>query len=109
MVFDEPLNIGIEVVRSRDLEALGEALIRASGYIRVYTKTPDGKVSSKAILLPRGSNLEDLVERLEGILKAKRLGRIEARVRGKSVRFPGQRVGRSHVLCDGDIVRVLSI
>ena len=99
----------IDAVRLYDLEALGDKLIEKAGYIRVYTKTPDGKVSDKAILLPKGSTVEDLVERLRGVLKVRKTGRIEARVRGKSVKFPGQRVGKSHKLQEGDIVRLLSI
>ena len=31
-----------------------------------------------------------------------------ARVWGPSVRFPGQRVGRDHLLADGDVVEVLA-
>ncbi|GEM_PF-4584237 len=99
----------VPVVKLYDLESLGEAIIKAAGYMRIYTKTPDGKVSNKATLMPIGSTVGDLVERLEGVIKARKTGRIEARVRGRSVKFPGQRVGKNHVLMDGDVVRLLSI
>jgi hypothetical protein len=88
---------GIEPVK----DAIGEAL----AFIRIYMK-PQGKGAdmSEPLILRRGSCVRDMLKRLpvdlSGAFKA-------AQVWGRSAKFPGQRVGKDHILEDQDVVTVL--
>lgn len=85
------------------LESLGKLLFETLGIIRVYTKQPNGEVSRKPLILPRGSTVysvaqaihSDFVERFQ-----------YARVWGPSAKYPGERVGLHHAVSDGDVVEI---
>ncbi|HTS33133.1 MAG TPA: GTP-binding protein [Thermoplasmata archaeon] len=87
------------------LEELVERIGRSLRFIRVYMKPP-GKAPDKEepLILRQGDTVDGLLARLPG-----ELGRTfrAAQIWGPSARFPGQTVGRDHVLEDEDIVTVV--
>jgi hypothetical protein len=100
---DEPIFIS-----ARDqtgLEDLVAALGHALRFIRVYVKPPGRPPDlEEPVILRQGDTIEGLLRRLPAELdRAFR----SAQVWGKSARFPGQTVGREHVLTDEDIVTVV--
>jgi ribosome-interacting GTPase 1 len=86
------------------LGPLRRALFAALDAIRVYTKPPGRPPDrSRPFVLPRGSTIEALAAAIHQDL-GRRLHR--ATLWGSSGEFGGQRVGREHVLQDGDVVEL---
>jgi ribosome-interacting GTPase 1 len=86
------------------LAELREALFDALDVIRVYTRPPGQPPDrSRPFVLPRGSTIEALADAIHHDL-GRRLQR--AALWGTSGKFDGQRVGREHVLEDGDVVEL---
>jgi uncharacterized protein len=81
--------------------AIGETL----QFIRIYVKPPGREPDrSEPVILRRGHRIGDLLQRLpEELDRAFKA----AMVWGPSARFPGQTVGRDHVLADEDVVTVV--
>lgn len=70
------------------------------GFIRVWP-TPKGVRAEEPVVIPHGSTIEEFIEKLDGRF----LPRFRrARLTGPSAQFPGQAVGLSHMLLDGDEV-----
>ena len=95
-------------VSARDrlgLDALVDRIGHALRFIRVYVKPP-GRPPDKdePVILREGESVQALLGRLPAELD--RTFRA-AQVWGRSARFPGQTVGRDHVLADEDIVTVV--
>lgn len=95
-------------VSARDrlgLDALVDRIGHALKFIRVYVKPP-GKPADmdEPVILREGDHVAELLHRLPP-----ELGRSfrSAQVWGRSARFPGQTVGRDHVLADEDIVTIV--
>ena len=86
------------------LDRLREAIWGLTGLIRVLPRR-DGKVDEEPFALPEGATVADLADRVHHDLGASSPG---ALVWGPSARFDGQRVGRAHVLSDGDVVEVVT-
>lgn len=83
------------------VDAIGHTL----AFIRIYVKPPGREPDrEEPVILRRGHRIGDLLERLPSDL-----GRSfkAAMVWGRSARFPGQTVGRDHVLADEDVVTVV--
>jgi len=87
------------------LDELVERMGRSLRFIRIYVKPP-GKPPDKdePVILRLGDSIEALLHRLPADLN--RTFRA-AQVWGPSARFPGQTVGRDHVLSDEDVVTVV--
>jgi ribosome-interacting GTPase 1 len=86
------------------LAELRQALFDALDVIRVYTRPPGQPPDrSRPFVLPRGSTIEALADSIHHDL-GRRLQR--ATLWGTSGKFDGQRVGREHVLEDGDVVEL---
>ena len=84
-------------------EKIGSILIETLDLIRIYTKPPHGEVSKKPLVIRRGVTIGEVAKILsEDIYR----GFQYARVWGSSVKYPGSRVGREHVLEDGDIIEI---
>ena len=89
----------VSVLDDESLVALRRALFRLTGLVRVYLRGDDEPVALRppvTVFDVADSIHHDLAARCEG-----------ARLWGASARFPGQRVGREHVLADGDEVEIL--
>ncbi|MBN2518185.1 MAG: 50S ribosome-binding GTPase [Candidatus Altiarchaeota archaeon] len=92
--------IPISAKQKRNIERLKQELWNICGLMCVYTVTsPD----SDPLVIPKGSTILDAAMRIHSDF-AKKLK--YARVWGKSARYGGQRVGREHVLQDGDIIEL---
>ncbi|HLA00576.1 MAG TPA: GTPase, partial [Thermodesulfovibrionales bacterium] len=93
--------ISVSALRKENLEELKRAIFELSGIIRVYSKPPGKDTDlSKPFTIPSGSTVLDLAESIhkDFIPNLK-----YARIWG-SARFDGQRVEKSYVLKDRDVV-----
>ena len=89
--------IGLDVL----IERIGQAL----RFIRVFVKPPGRPPDlDEPVILRQGDPVSSLLKRLPPELDRTFKS---AQVWGRSARFPGQTVGRDHVLADEDIVTVV--
>jgi uncharacterized protein len=87
------------------LTELVERIGRALKFIRIYVKPPGRPPDrDEPVILRRGDTITALLHRLPGDLDAAFRA---AQVWGPSARFPGQTVGREHVLDDEDVVTIV--
>ena len=95
----------ISAERGINIEKLKDMIYEKLNFIRVYMK-PQGKKADleEPMILVKGSTIADVAMRIHRDFKEKFR---YARVWGKSVSFPGQRVGLEHVVEDGDIVSIV--
>ena len=85
------------------LKRLREAIWGLTGLIRVHLRH-DRTVDDEPVALPSGSTVADVADTIHHELAAACTG---AHVWGPSARFDAQRVGRDHVVVDGDTVEIL--
>jgi small GTP-binding protein len=95
--------IPISVLDERSLDAFREAAWRLTGLIRVRLRTM-GETDPDPLALEPGSTVADVADSVHHDLAETFAG---ARVWGPSARFDGQRVGRDHLVLDGDVVEIL--
>ena len=95
--------IPVSVIDEASLEAFREAAWRLTGLIRVRLRTM-GETDPEPLALEPGSTVADVADSVHHDLAAAFVG---ARVWGASARFEGQRVGREHLVLDGDVVEIL--
>jgi small GTP-binding protein len=91
--------VAVSILDDESLERLREAIWRLTGLVRVFL--PDGD----AIALQPPATVVDVARQVHKELAVASTG---ARIWGPSGRFDGQRVGRGHLVADGDVVEVLS-
>ncbi len=95
----------VSSVSSEGVEDLKEKIYNTLGFIRIYTKKPSQKIEEvdkeEPLILRKPSRVNDVFNKI-----FKNASFSYARVWGKSVKFPGQRVGLEHVLEDEDIVEI---
>jgi uncharacterized protein len=87
------------------LETLVDRIGTALRFVRIYVKPPGRPPDrDEPVILRSGATVTALLERLPGDL-----GRSfkAAQIWGPSARFPGQTVGREHILADEDVVTIL--
>ncbi|MEM4272383.1 MAG: TGS domain-containing protein, partial [Candidatus Bilamarchaeaceae archaeon] len=100
-----PEAIGICAEKGIGLEEIRERIYEGLRFMRIYTKTRSGGANmDEPMMLRQGDSIAQFLERLP---KDYRNNFKYALVWGKSVKFPGQRVGLDHVLAEGDIVHVV--
>ena len=100
----EPFELqDIPVVNINDIEKLKEEIFKSLDVIRVYTKEPGEKPSSEPLTVKRGTTVIEVARKLHNELAENFK---YARIWGKSVKFPGQKVGPDYVLEDGDIIEI---
>ncbi len=95
----------ISAENNQGIEELKEKIFQGLNLIRVYTKKRSGEINfQEPMILKKGSTVEAFCKKLpRGFLE----GFKYALVWGKSVKFPGQRVGLKHKLTDEDIVYIV--
>ena len=96
--------VGVSVLDDESLDDLRERLWELTGLIRVFLRRP-GFDDVEARALDPGATVVDAARTVHHELADACTG---ARVFGASAKFDGQRVGRDHVLADGDVVEILS-
>jgi len=95
--------VGVSVLDDESLELFREAVWELTGLIRVFLRRPGVEEAEPQALRP-GSTIVDAARTVHHDLAASCTG---ARVSGPSAKFDDQRVGRDHVLLDGDTVEVV--
>ncbi len=96
--------VPVSVLDDESLERLREAVWALTGLIRVRPRR-DGHVDDEPFALRVGATVAELADLIHHDVGRSCAG---GRVWGASARFDGQRVGRAHVLADGDVVEVLA-
>ena len=96
--------VGVSVLDDESLERFRERVWELTGLIRIFLRRP-GAAEAEAKALPPGSTVVDAAGTVHHELASSCTG---ARVTGPSAKFEAQRVGRDHVVQDGDVVEVLS-
>jgi ribosome-interacting GTPase 1 len=96
--------VPVSVLDDASLDRLREAIWEVTGLIRVWPRV-GGDVDDEPFALAAGATVAELADRVHHALGTSCRG---ARIWGSSARFGGQRVGRAHVLADGDVVEVVS-
>jgi small GTP-binding protein len=95
--------VPVSILDESSLNAIREAIWRLTGLIRIRLRT-NGSTEHEPIALEPGSTVADVADWVHHDLAASFSG---ARVSGPSARFAEQRVGRDHVVADGDVVEIL--
>ncbi len=90
--------ITISVKDGTNLEGIKDLIWKICGVMRIYTTADE-----EPLVLPVGSRVIDAARRIHSELVR---GFRFAKVWGKSVKYPGQRVGKEHVLQDGDRIEI---
>jgi len=91
-------------LRRVGLSELGKRLFDRLDIARVYTKEPNAPApSSEPFIVRRGTTVGELSRLIHSALFRQFK---YARVWGKSVSYPGERVGIGHTLSDGDTVEI---
>ena len=86
------------------LEKLGGHIFKMLRIIRIYPKEPgEKKPSSKPLVIDEGATVIEAAKKLHS--KLYREFRY-ARIWGPSAKYPGQRVGSTHILKDGDVIEI---
>lgn len=97
--------VPVSIIDDTSIESLKSAVWRLTGLLRVYLRQGD-EVAEEPLALPQGSTTLDVSGEIHKDLARRFTG---ARVWGPSARFDGQRVGRDHVVADGDTVEILTL
>jgi ribosome-interacting GTPase 1 len=97
--------VEISASTGEHLEEAKEAMFAKLDIMRIYLKPKTGPPDmDKPLLLRKNSEVMDVAKKLH----SKTANRLRhAYVTGKSVKFGNQRVGKEHVLVDGDIVTLV--
>jgi small GTP-binding protein len=95
--------VGVSVLDDESLERFSAALWSLTGLIRVFLRRPGFDEAEPRALEP-GSTVVDAAQTVHHELAAACAG---ARVWGPSAKFDGQRVGREHMLAEGDTVAIV--
>jgi small GTP-binding protein len=91
--------VEVSVLDDESLERLRETIWGMTGLMRIYLRDGDDPIA----LRPPGA-VADVADSIHHELGRRCTG---ARVWGPSARFAGQRVGRAHMLADGDTLEIL--
>jgi small GTP-binding protein len=94
--------VPVSIIDDESLERLKSRVWELTGLIRVYL-SHGGELADRPAVLPAGSTVLDVARSVHSDLAA---GFRSARVWGNSVRFEGQKVGRHHVVQEGDVVEI---
>jgi uncharacterized protein len=96
--------VPVSIIDEASLVAFSDAVWRLTGLIRVRLRS-NGRTDDEPVALEDGSTVADVADSIHHDLAAQFEG---AKVWGPSARFEGQRVGRDHVVQDGDVVEIQS-
>jgi len=93
--------ISVSAKEGTGLEELRKVIYQVLDIIRVYTKTPGSKAElSEPVILKKGSTVQDAAEAIHKDFRDK----LKYTMVWGSGKYDGQKVGREHILHDGDIV-----
>lgn len=96
--------VGVSAQNRENIEALKAAIFQKLRLIRVFTKTRFKKADmDEPLMMRQGATVADACDIVHRDMKD--LFKY-AQVWGQSAKHPGQKVGRSHVLLDGDVIQI---
>lgn len=95
--------LGVSILDDATLEALRAAVWELTRLIRVFVRRPGEEAAEPQALHPPAT-VVDVARTIHHELADTCVG---ARIWGPSARFDAQRVGRDHVVADGDVIEVL--
>jgi len=95
--------IGVSVLDDASLDRFRDAVWQLTGLIRIYLRRP-GLDDAEPHALSPGATVVDAARLVHHALAGTCTG---ARITGPSAKFDHQRVGRDHVLADGDTVEIV--
>jgi uncharacterized protein len=95
--------VAVSILDDGSLEALKQAIWRLTGLIRVRLRH-EGVTEEEPMALEPGATAAEVAAKVHRALGDTFRG---ARVWGPSARFDGQRVGRDHLVEDGDVVEIV--
>ena len=101
-VIDLPI-LSVSILDDRSLDALRAAIWRLTGLIRIQLRV-NGETADEPLAVRPPTSVEAVADAVHPDHAASVVG---ARVWGASARFEGQRVGRDHLVEDGDVVEIL--
>jgi small GTP-binding protein len=96
--------VPVSVLDDRSLAVLRDAVWGLTGLVRIFLRH-DGNDDDEPVALPAPATVVDVARSIHHEVEMECRG---ARVWGPSARFEGQRVGREHVLADGDTVEIIT-
>jgi small GTP-binding protein len=99
-----PESLGVSILDEQSLDALRLAIWELTGLIRVFLRRPGHRDAEPQPLRPPAT-VADVARTIHHDVEAACTG---ARIWGPSARFDAQRVGRDHVVADGDTIEVLT-
>jgi small GTP-binding protein len=95
--------VPVSVLDDDSLDRLRDALWRLTGLIRIFL-CKDGSVEPEPLPLEPDATVAEVANLVHHGLASSASG---ARIWGPSARFDGQRVGRDHVVLDGDTLEIV--
>lgn len=96
--------VPVSILDEESLDRFRAAVWRLTGLIRIFLRS-DGNADPDPAAIRPPATVADVARSIHGELAETCRG---AHVWGPSARFPGQRVGRGHVVADGDTVEVIA-
>ena len=96
--------VAVSATTGEGIESLTSAIWETVGLMRVFSKQGDKK-DEKPFIIPKGSTVRELAAFIHKELEQ---GLMKAAVWGPSAKFPGQIVGKDHVLQDCDLVELVA-
>jgi uncharacterized protein len=96
--------LGVSVLDDQSMDRLRDAVWELTGLIRVFLRRP-GDEESEPLALQPPATVADVARTIHHEVAEACRG---ARIWGPSARFDAQRVGRDHVVADGDTIEVLT-
>jgi small GTP-binding protein len=97
-------SLGVSILDEESLDTLRAEIWKLTGLIRVFLRRP-GHDQAEAQPLRPSATVADVARTIHHDVEAACTG---ARIWGPSARFDAQRVGREHVVADGDTIEVLT-
>ena len=95
--------VTVSILDDASLKAFRKAVWRSTGLIRIFLRHL-GETDPEPVALRPPVTVQDVAREIHQELAQRCEG---ARVWGPSARFAGQRVGRGHLLADGDVVEII--
>ena len=102
--FPELRVVRVSVLDDASLDELRTVIWSLTGLIRIYLRA-GGTVAHEPLAMEPGATVLDVADAIHHDLGAVATG---ARIWGPSARFDGQKVGRDHILVDGDTVEIVA-
>ena len=101
-----PNAVLISAETGEGLEELKKRIFRGLGFIHIYMKPPGKKADMEhPLIIKSGATVADVADKIHRDLKRSFK---YAQVWGRSAKHEGQRIGLTHTLVDGDILRIVS-